>query len=404
MANGPFLNMAANSVQDSACPKDGKAVRPLKIKSIPEENVRHRLSGPCPKVVVRNSFLDVVDPGLPVIPKLTRSKTYPTESSDRSIEWVWEREFGGEGDDDDNKVCPPTPSASSSAKIPSAVPSPPEKNCAPGTPEETTHRFAASPPPDYPAPQVWSFDGPDKENVPRHFQVFEPSSACAAAADSWQMHGYGGGQALRPLFPQAHPMWPEAPTAADMQNWTPPGAAPVDSLPSPQPQSIIQHQLANGHLQIYWIVDARKLKGNDKGAVSPSFHIFFDGEHPHVPFKMMLYPKVVNEAKGGSSFKRAHGRGCIQLKCENPLPEHIDRVSFRIAVGSRLGAPLEEWQETRGPAAHRFSECAVCGLAKEEEEWDFSTVVHADSQSFVISLEMYLESQSPFVSWQDWRA
>lgn len=165
--------------------------------------------------------------------------------------------------------------------------------------------------------------------------------------------------------------------------------------PPPQPQTLTQFQSQDGFCRVFWTVDARKLRGNDKGAVSPPFEFSFGEQAPHVTFKLLLYPKVVNDAKGGSSFKRAHGRGCVQLKCEEGLPTEIAGVSYRIAIGSSSTSATQEprgpaWQEPRGPGTHNFCSNAVCGLSKEQEEWDFSSVVDADSQTFVVCLEMVI--------------
>merc|ERR1719401_3025070 len=65
--------------------------------------------------------------------------------------------------------------------------------------------------------------------------------------------------------------------------------------------------------QIYrvrWTVDARKLKSKDTEAVSPPFCIDETGD---IEFKMLLRPRVTAETKGGASFKKARGRGVVEL-------------------------------------------------------------------------------------------
>lgn len=73
----------------------------------------------------------------------------------------------------------------------------------------------------------------------------------------------------------------------------------------------------NGAFCVSWTVDARKLKASDKVAVSPAFQV------PTAPgnFRMMLLPKVVDDRKGGASFKRAKGKGLVQVKCEENLED-----------------------------------------------------------------------------------
>lgn len=154
--------------------------------------------------------------------------------------------------------------------------------------------------------------------------------------------------------------------------------------PPPQPQTLTRHYSTNsGYFRVHWTVDARKLRGNDKQAVSPPFELSFGNQFPNVTFKLMLYPKVVNDAKGGASFKKARGRGYVQLKCEAELSEAIANVSFRVSIGSGVSM-----QEPRGPVSHNFSSSAVCGLPKEQEEWDFSNVVDQESMTFVVCLEI----------------
>merc|ERR1711974_225199 len=128
--------------------------------------------------------------------------------------------------------------------------------------------------------------------------------------------------------------------------------------------------------RIPWTVDARKLKGNDKQAVSPPFELSFEG-NPHVIFKMMIYPTVTSEQKGGAAFKKSKGYGYVQLKCEAELQDTDAMVYWRLRVG----------QETRGPVKHNFSMSAVSRL-KDNELWDFTSAVNNDSQTFDVSLEV----------------
>lgn len=152
----------------------------------------------------------------------------------------------------------------------------------------------------------------------------------------------------------------------------------------PQPQTLTRHlSVSTGYFRVFWTVDARKLRGNDKQAVSPPFELSFGENYPNVTFKMMIYPKVVSDAKGGAAFKKSHGRGFVQLKCEAELSEAIANVSFRISIGSG-----EKAQPPRGPVSHNFSSSAVCGLPKEVDEWDFRSVVDEASSTFVVCLEI----------------
>lgn len=155
--------------------------------------------------------------------------------------------------------------------------------------------------------------------------------------------------------------------------------------PPPQPQTLTRaFSISSGFFRVHWTVDARKLRGNDKQAVSPPFELSFGAAFNHVTFKMMIYPKVMNDNKGGASFKKAKGRGYIQLKCEAELSEAVAQVRFRLSIGGSAGKS----EEPRGPMLHNFAQSAVCGLPKEMEEWDFNSVVDNDSMTFVVCLEI----------------
>jgi hypothetical protein len=164
----------------------------------------------------------------------------------------------------------------------------------------------------------------------------------------------------------------------------PPAPSEVTSSvpPVPQPHTLQRSFSATSStFRIFWHVDARKLKGNDKQAVSPPFELSFGTEFPAVTFKMMLYPKVVNDAKGGASFKKAKGKGYVQVKCEAELSDEQTKaqVKFRIGVAG---------QDPRGPQSHNFAQSAVCGLPKDQEEWDFTETVDKESQTFQVMLEI----------------
>jgi len=117
-------------------------------------------------------------------------------------------------------------------------------------------------------------------------------------------------------------------------------------------------------------------------------------EVPSAPgsFRMMLLPKVVDERKGGASFKRAKGRGLVQVKCEENLLADpgssvlVLRLSVRGGGGAEPEGPGTR-EPARGPVRHDFAERGICGLPKEEEEWDFGKIVNG-SQTFIVCLEI----------------
>lgn len=156
----------------------------------------------------------------------------------------------------------------------------------------------------------------------------------------------------------------------------PPAGAP------PMPQTLQRStSVSSRATRIEWIVDSRKLRGNDKQAVSPSFDLTCGGRQ--LPFKMMIYPKQVTEQKGGASFKKSKGRGSVTIKCEADVHHGSTPLKFRIYTGQGTSK-----QPPRGPVEHDFSASAVCMLPRNIEEWDFQEVVDRASGVFVVGLEV----------------
>lgn len=191
-------------------------------------------------------------------------------------------------------------------------------------------------------------------------------------------HGGTAGPARAPVVPQVLPS-PQLPTQhVALQE------QPTPEAPTPQPQALSRAFSSNSDVYwIHWTVDARKLRGNDKQAVSPPFELWLGSRLPSVTFKMMIYPKQVDGGKGGASFKKAHGRGIVQLKCETELTNALTPMSFRIMIGS-----ADKQSPPRGPVLHNFSKSAVSGLPKDLDEWDFNTVVNQEFMTFVVGLEI----------------
>jgi len=165
----------------------------------------------------------------------------------------------------------------------------------------------------------------------------------------------------------------------------------LDEEPPPQkPQTLVitPSEEAPGAQKVCWTVDAKKLKGSDKVAVSPSFEL---ADYPG-NFKIMLVPKAVSDRKGGASFKKAKGRGYVQLKCEAALEGETAAGTMTLRASVGTGNPQDEQEPPRGPVSHNFAECGVCCLSsmKQQEEWNFSKAVDEASQTFEVCLELLL--------------
>lgn len=176
---------------------------------------------------------------------------------------------------------------------------------------------------------------------------------------------------------------------------TVPSPLPQGPPTVPQPQTLTRaFSVKSGFFRVHWTVDGRKLRGNEKQTVSPPFELSFGHKFPSVTFKMMIYPEMVNEGKGGSCFRKSKGRGYVQIKCEAELEESVAWASFRISIGSG-----SKTVGPRGPRYHNFSQSAVTGLeegpTKDEHIWDFTEVLDEASQTFVVCLEIVPGGKGP---------
>lgn len=180
---------------------------------------------------------------------------------------------------------------------------------------------------------------------------------------------------MSPQGPEPSLLSPESsrPQSPQLNNPCPVG------LQVPQPHTI-RHSLNmdNGIHQVFWHVDASKLKGQERQTVSPSFELPFEGQ---VSFRLVCVPKPNPDGKGGASFKKANGVGSVHLKCEAAK----GLVNFFVSISN--GRP-DFNREPRGPVKHNFAELSTCGLRKGEEMWDFTKAVDKETQTFAVCLEI----------------
>lgn len=157
-------------------------------------------------------------------------------------------------------------------------------------------------------------------------------------------------------------------------------------MPAPPRAPVLQRTFSvpSSLDRIRWTVDARKLKSTDREAVSPMFELSFS---KIVNFKILIRPKVISSVRGGASFKKAKGKGSVELRCLDEVTAAMNPVvTFRISVGS--GTDPARQEPPRGPVRHDFTKKAICGLPAGEEEWDFSKAVDEATQTFVVCLEV----------------
>jgi hypothetical protein len=133
---------------------------------------------------------------------------------------------------------------------------------------------------------------------------------------------------------------------------------------------------------VHWAVDARKLRRDDKQAVSPAFSVMLPG-FGMAPFKILLYANSVPKAgRKSGGFVKANACGRVLLKCESQLPPSCADIAFRIGIGRD-----DVVQPFRGPAVRNFSEHSCQGLPACEEEWCFAKGVD-QNDIFVVTAEI----------------
>jgi len=144
------------------------------------------------------------------------------------------------------------------------------------------------------------------------------------------------------------------------------------------PQYLIRsYDDESGCYRVTWKCDARKLVGNEIGVVSPPIPCYYSAQHPNVIFKMMIEPIADH-----NTFKKALGKGIIQLKCEGDLSKPGGFVSVKFSVGQ------EPWRPENKFHQHNFAQGAVCSLPKTGAAWDFNKVINDDGNTFDIHLSM----------------
>lgn len=348
------------------------------------------------KLIVRNTFLDVeeMDDSILAQPQLHRQRTAPVLAGGRTgIELV---DSESEEEEEEAVVCQRADMRYEvygreevQDKMTSTdliVPAPPDLNRMKTFDAFEVAEFFPGSAELAQAPVV-------HDNLP--FLCAQPSG------DQWMSAVYlVTGQVPPPqVSVSAEPALPSSPAAStneapsdieSVQEW--------ETLQEPperfQPQTLSQwRNRTTGSTVIYWTVDAKKLRSNDRLTVSPLFKLS-DGHvnAPPLPFKMTVTPKVVSDGKGGASFRMAKGRGAIQLKCEAPRDdEDMESYPIRFCLSAWSGREEHPRQlPARGPVECNFARSGICGLPKEQEYdiWDFNDVVDEASQTFVICLEV----------------
>jgi len=173
----------------------------------------------------------------------------------------------------------------------------------------------------------------------------------------------------------------------DCSHQVPPLSQTVTSLASERkaelrtmPQMFgVQLHRSESTTGVQWTVDAKKTRSKDRVVVSSPFMLPLGGQL--LPFRMMLVPTVVCKTRRGHCFKKAEGRGSVQLKCDaSDLPQDANtRIQYSVRVGG---------ERFRGPKEHDFRQAMVCGLPRDQEDWNFAEAEDVASRTFTVHLEV----------------
>jgi hypothetical protein len=159
-----------------------------------------------------------------------------------------------------------------------------------------------------------------------------------------------------------------------------------------QAQTIVEVPV-HGATRFYWLVECAKLNSSVRTVVSKQFVV--NG----LQFVMMLQPHPPRaqqpqqrEGKGMKSFQASKGHGFVQLKC-NSEPSNSLEFEFSIGVAAEVDKPEKELRPTGGRARHDLAKNNLCGLPKDEQVWNFSSVIGKDSNgkelsTFAVFLEV----------------
>eukprot|EP00930_Biecheleria_cincta_P095433 TRINITY_DN87394_c0_g1_i1.p1 TRINITY_DN87394_c0_g1~~TRINITY_DN87394_c0_g1_i1.p1 ORF type:complete len:436 (-),score=66.85 TRINITY_DN87394_c0_g1_i1:22-1329(-) len=154
-----------------------------------------------------------------------------------------------------------------------------------------------------------------------------------------------------------------------------PPATPVDKPPVLQRHQSVSTQL----FRFRWNIEEGQLKKSDREKVSPPLEMDVGGVK--CSFKLIVKPKEISESRGGRSFKKAKGKGTIDVICTDQPDDGIN-MKFVVAVGKSGSSSFTD-QSTA--IDHDFSSRHICSVPKE---FDFQAAVDEMLQQFCVSLQV----------------
>jgi len=153
--------------------------------------------------------------------------------------------------------------------------------------------------------------------------------------------------------------------------------SPETRRPSMRP-GMLETSESEGQTLVKWCVDASKFSSNSGRLVSPDFQLHFPQQEP-LTFRLM----VIGGKNAG--FKKAKGRGSLELKCFSAVPPGLQSITACVAIGAG-----ESQRISPKPIKHNFVEKTCCQLRNgEEASWDFKKLT-GDATICEIAVEIHL--------------
>eukprot|EP00434_Breviolum_minutum_P038436 symbB.v1.2.034092.t1/scaffold4322.1/size41248/3 len=156
-----------------------------------------------------------------------------------------------------------------------------------------------------------------------------------------------------------------------------------------QPGALDQTSMASGSERIRWCVDGQKLDSHAEKLISPEFRLganFGGALAESQPFRIMLLATQTG-GKHGAGFKKAKGRGNIEIKCLGSYEGPSISLLVTVGSGSRK-------QKARELVKHNFAEKSCCPLAKGGRDpfvWDLKAALSKETKCVEVCIEVLPE-------------
>ena len=156
-----------------------------------------------------------------------------------------------------------------------------------------------------------------------------------------------------------------------------------------RPGALDQTSMASGSERIRWCVDGQKLDSHAEKLISPEFRLganFGGALAESQPFRIMLLATQTG-GKHGAGFKKAKGRGNIEIKCLGSYEGPSISLLVTVGSGSRK-------QKARELVKHNFAEKSCCPLAKGGRDpfvWDLKAALSKETKCVEVCIEVLPE-------------